>query len=185
MPTVFVAGSIKIKKLHGRVREKLDQIIAQGLHVVVGDAAGADSAVQRYLADCGATSVSVYCSGSKPRNNLGGWPVTSVDADARPGTREYYMANDVAMAEEADYGLMIWDAQSVGTLKNVIELLARGKKAYVFVDDLQALRAVGDASQLDALLAFMTSEAREEAERKIEIPRLGQASDSVQLGMFN
>jgi len=38
------------------------------------------------------------------------------------------------MADVADYGLMIWDAKSTGTLSNVIELLKRKKKAVVFVN---------------------------------------------------
>ncbi|MGZ5441159.1 MAG: hypothetical protein ACXW5U_05340 [Thermoanaerobaculia bacterium] len=29
---------------------------------------------------------------------------------------EYFTAKDAAMAEQADYGLMLWDGESVGTL---------------------------------------------------------------------
>jgi len=185
MTTVFIAGSIKIKKLHERVKERLDKIVADELRIAVGDAEGVDSSVQSYLVERGATNVVVYCSGSTPRNNLGGWEVAPVAADARPGTRAFFTANDIAMAEEADYGLMIWDSKSVGTLKNVIELLARGKKAYVFIERDKALRAVGEIAQLEALLDFMSPEAREDAERKIDIPRRLAELSPQQLGMFN
>ena len=185
MTTVFIAGSIKIKKLDERVKARIDTIVDQNLRIAVGDADGVDSSVQSYLVERHAKNVVVYCSGSKPRNNLGAWGVTPIKADAAPGTRAFFTAKDVAMAEEADYGLMIWDSRSVGTLKNVIELLSRGKKAYVFVNKDKAFRAIGEISQLEALLDFMSPEAREDAERKIDIPRRLAELNPRQLGMFN
>lgn len=89
------------------------------------------------------------------------------------------------MANVADYGLMIWDSRSVGTLKNVIELLARGKKAYVFINKDKAFRAIGEISQIEALLDFMSPDAREDAERKIDIPRRLAELSPQQPGMFN
>ena len=182
---VFIAGSIKIKKLDERVKAKIDTILDQNLRIAVGDADGVDSSVQSYLVERQATNVVVYCSGPKPRNNLGDWGVTPVKADAAPGTRAFFTAKDIAMADEADYGLMIWDSRSVGTLKNVIELIARGKKAYVFVNKDKAFRAIGEISQFEALLEFMSPDAREDAERKIGIPRRLAELGPQQLGMFN
>ena len=60
-------------------------------------------------------------------------PIHSVTSDLAPGSRAYFTAKDLAMAEAADYGLMMWDATSTGTLGNVIELPGRKKKSSVFV----------------------------------------------------
>ncbi len=38
------------------------------------------------------------------------------------------------MARNSDYGLMIWDCKSTGTLSNVIELLRDRKKTVVFAN---------------------------------------------------
>ena len=49
--TVFIAGSIKIKHLDRKFKERIDKIIASGFDVVVGDADGADTAIQTDLFD--------------------------------------------------------------------------------------------------------------------------------------
>jgi hypothetical protein len=48
---VFVAGSRQISRLPAEVRSRLDTMIEKGFQILVGDANGADKAVQRYLAD--------------------------------------------------------------------------------------------------------------------------------------
>ena len=42
MTTVFIAGSIAIKRLHDKVRQRIAKAVTGGLSVVVGDAGGAD-----------------------------------------------------------------------------------------------------------------------------------------------
>lgn len=58
-----------------------------------------------------------------PRNNLDDWPLHPVATAARPYSREYFTAKDLKMARRSDYGLMVWDCQSTGTLGNIFELL--------------------------------------------------------------
>ena len=48
---VFIGGSRRITRLEAEVRRRLDRIVEKGLPVVIGDANGADRAVQRYLND--------------------------------------------------------------------------------------------------------------------------------------
>ncbi len=72
MKNVFIAGSRAVSKLNAQIRERLDNITKQNLLVLVGDANGADKAVQRYLAKSGYQNVVVYCM-ETCRNNLGGW----------------------------------------------------------------------------------------------------------------
>ncbi|MFC0266462.1 hypothetical protein [Kushneria aurantia] len=167
MTTIFVAGSINIKNLDRQVKERLDRIIESGFGVVVGDADGADSSIQSYLAEKQDQHTTVFCSGENPRNNLGGWPVHYVAAKAAPGTRAFFTAKDIEMARVADYGLMIWDAKSTGTLSNVLELLQQKKKAVVFVNKDKDFVNVGNLEQLHTLLSRMSSHAHMKAEQKI------------------
>jgi hypothetical protein len=167
MTAVFVAGSISISKLHPMFQARVKNAVDAGLDIIVGDADGADSSIQAYLDSIGATDVTVYCSGQAPRNNLGDWPVRNVFPDAKPGTRAYFTAKDVEMATVADYGLMLWDAKSTGTLSNVFELLRYRKRAVVFLNKSKEFMTVCDASGVNRLLDHMSEHARDKAEQKI------------------
>ncbi len=59
MTTVFIAGSIKIKQLDRKFKERIDKIIASGFDVVVGDADGADTAIQTTLFEQGSSHTTV------------------------------------------------------------------------------------------------------------------------------
>lgn len=95
---VFIGGSRRITRLEAEVRRRLDRIVEKGLPVVIGDANGADKAVQRYLNDRQFEKVEVFSADASPRNNAGGWPVRVI----RPGHArrdfDYYAAKDGAMA---------------------------------------------------------------------------------------
>lgn len=75
MTRVFIGGSRRVTRLDDAVRRRLSRIVEQRLPVLVGDANGADKAVQGYLRDCTFDRVEVYAADASPRNNLGGWPV--------------------------------------------------------------------------------------------------------------
>ncbi len=167
--TVFIAGSIAISRLQPAVCERIASVVERDMAVIVGDADGADTAIQRVLADHEARSVTVYCSGDEPRNNVGGWPVENIYPDAPPGTRRWFTAKDVAMAEAADYGLMIWDSRSTGTLSNVIELLGQDKTSVVFVNKNKEFVKVADIDSLERLVDMMSATAREKAEQKMRL----------------
>jgi len=44
---VFIGGSRRIRRLEAEVRRRLDRIVEKGLPVIIGDANGADKAVER------------------------------------------------------------------------------------------------------------------------------------------
>lgn len=167
MTTVFIAGSISISRLHEKVQGRILKIVLSDLNVVVGDADGADTSIQECLRACHASKVTVYCTGEAPRNNIADWPVHRVQSKARAGTRAFFTAKDVEMARNSDFGLMVWDCKSTGTLSNVIELLKARKKSVVFVNRSKDFVTVGDKSGLDHLLHFMSEHARAKAEEKI------------------
>ncbi len=137
MTKVFLGGSRKISRINADLRQRLDRLIDNRLEVVVGDANGADKAVQGYLRSKNYNCVEVFCSGRICRNNIGHWPVRTIAADNRKG-REFYSIKDQAMAEEAAYGLMIWDGKSLGTLMNVLRMVDRNKTVVVYVNPAKA-----------------------------------------------
>jgi len=121
---VFVAGSRQISRLPAEVSSRLDTMIEKGFQILVGDANGADKAVQRYLADKSYPNVLVHCMKDHCRNNVGHWPTREVAAPRGAKGFDYYSLKDRAMAETAEYGLMLWDGKSKGTVNNVVNLHA-------------------------------------------------------------
>ena len=71
MATVFIAGSITIKHLDFMVQERLMNIMHMKHDVVVGDADGVDTSIQRFLLDEGYEHVTVFCTGSIDRTYRG------------------------------------------------------------------------------------------------------------------
>jgi hypothetical protein len=133
MKSVFIAGSRAVSRLNAQVKERLDSIMKQNLTVLIGDANGADKAVQGYLAKCHYRNVVVY-SMQPCRNNLGDWPTRShTAAMGAKRDRHYYGIKDMAMATDADCGFMLWDGISKGTLTNIVNLLNAKKKALLYL----------------------------------------------------
>jgi len=133
MSKVFIGGSRRISRLDAEVRERLDRILAQEMPVLIGDANGADKAVQRYLDERGYRNVEVFCAGRICRNNVGQWRQRPVSATRHSKSSfRFYAAKDRAMTQEADYGFMVWDGSSGGTLLNVLRLVKQKKKVVVY-----------------------------------------------------
>ncbi len=132
MTKVFIGGSRRVSRLSEPVRMRLDRIIEKGLHVVIGDANGADKAVQQHLNSKNYPNVEVFCSGHVCRNNIGNWKERKVSSTAHNKTFDFYAAKDRTMADEATVGFMVWDGKSKGTILNVFRLMKRQKKAVVY-----------------------------------------------------
>lgn len=127
MTTVFIGGSRAVSRLNAIIRTKLDDLITRQCMIFVGDANGADKAVQQYLASCGYQHVLVYCM-DRCRNNLGKWPTKHVVTTTGGAGFAYYAAKDLAMARDAKCGIMLWDGKSKGTLNNIQQIISVGKK---------------------------------------------------------
>ena len=162
--TVFVAGSRQISRLPAEVGARLDTMIEKGFQILVGDANGADKAVQRYLADKSYPNVLVHCMKDHCRNNIGNWPTRQIAAPPSVRGFDYYSLKDLAMAEVAEYGLMLWDGKSKGTINNVLTLSRRNKPVVVYVapskrfqtvrvmEDLKEVLANGDPASVERLV---------------------------------
>ena len=81
------------------------------------------------------------------------------------------------MAEDADYGLMIWDGKSPGTMNNIIELLQRGKKALVYLSPKKRFFTVASLNDTEELLANCAPEDIERIAKKTGlVARLKEAT---------
>ena len=152
MTTVFLSGSRKISRLNNLVRTRIQNMLDQDFHIVVGDANGADKALQSYLADQGYRNVVVFCAGQDCRNNVGGWKVNEVPVNPKLKGRAFYTQKDKEMASQADYGLVLWDGKSVGSITNVYELLKSGKKAVVYLSPEKRFMSINDLNDVDDLI---------------------------------
>jgi adenine-specific DNA-methyltransferase len=96
--------------------------------VVIGDANGADKAIQQYLHSRGYRNVEVFCSDGECRNNVGEWTVRAVAVATPERDFRFYSAKDQEMAEAATVGFMIWDGKSIGTLVGRVPAVEPGQE---------------------------------------------------------
>jgi SHS2 domain-containing protein len=81
------------------------------------------------------------------------------------------------MAREADYGIMVWDGKSKGTLNNVLNLLSENKGALVFFSPEESIHTIRNAEDLSALLSKCGERALMIFEEKLALSkRLGRCS---------
>ena len=184
MHTVFISGSMRIKNLDNNVLTKINKIIDKNFKVIVGDADGVDSSIQGYLVSRNAKSVIVYCSGEQPRNNIGHWIVKKVETNAKPGTRDFFTAKDIEMAEDCDYGLMIWDTKSTGTLCNAIEVLKRKKISLVYINKSKEFLKIKNVSDVEKLVSFMSDSSFKKADKKIKLKEQINSLKYIQSSIF-
>lgn len=152
MTTVFLSGSRNIRRLNDLIRSRLDNIIEHGLSVLIGDANGADKAFQAFFADAHYDKVVVFCAGSVCRNNLGAWPTATIAVNRGLRGRAFYEQKDKAMAAKADYGFVLWDGKSTGSMNNVIELMKARKPTIVYFVPEKKVYCLKQPEELTALL---------------------------------
>ena len=133
---LFAFGSKSINDITGfTICSVLDDAMDKGEEILVGDCSGADAAIQKYLYDREYKSVTVYVSGDKVRNNIGGWDVRYVVFDPTLEGYDFYRQKDIQMELDCDYAAVVWDGKSKGTRQNIIELTALGKTIRNFAEN--------------------------------------------------
>jgi len=165
--SVFIGGSRAISKLNKVIREQLDHFIAKQCTILIGDANGADKAVQQHFAEKHYPNVIVFCM-EHCRNNVGGWQTRTITAPPKAKGFEYYAAKDAAMAQEAKCGVMLWDGESRGTLNNVLNLLGHGKKVLVYLGSHKSFYRLSNEDDLDALFARCDQNTIQDLKRRLE-----------------
>jgi hypothetical protein len=175
---IFIGGSRRISKLNEDIHARLDSIIAKELPVLVGDANGADKAVQAYLHSRDYKNVEVFCMRGNCRNNVGNWKLREVDSQNGATGREYYTLKDEQMTKESSVGLMLWDGESRGTLANAARLLHQEKKVVIYLAASGKFRTLRTKADLRSLSEVSDRPIRTRARK--QTPQLERKMAKVQ-----
>lgn len=149
---VFVGGSRRLARLNKKVTRFLDSLIEMDRIILIGDANGADKAVQRYLVEKGYRNVIVFCMHNQCRNNIGDWETKRIEPGVRDKGSAFYAVKDLAMVKEADRGLMLWDSKSEGTRSNILNLLTQRKPVTVYLSPTRTLCQLTGVDDLAPLI---------------------------------
>jgi hypothetical protein len=181
MEKVFFGGSRGISRLNAEVRKRIDNVLSEGLYILIGDANGADKAIQKYLYQQEYQNVTVFCSGTTCRNNLGSWHIRFVTSDRRKKDFLHYARKDVEMRENADYGFFLWDQKSKGTLNNICGLVAQNKSALVYLSPKRTFVTIKDIDKLNEIIECCDPQNVEEFRGVLK----GSEHSSSQQSQFN
>lgn len=184
MTRVFIAGSIKISQLNQEIKKRIGNVVSNGFKVIIGDANGVDRAVQEYLFSQNYQNVLVFCMGGRCRHNIGNWQIRSIKTDKAKKDFKYYAIKDFEMVKEADYGFMIWDGKSKGTLNSIINLLKLDKKVLVYLNFEKKFHTLHSLPDLNTVLSKCDSDSLEYFEEKLELSKL-LSSPSQPQASFN
>lgn len=179
MITVFISGSRRISNISPEVMFRIKNILNKEGKILVGDANGADKSIQKYLMESKYKNVIVFCSGDKCRNNLGNWETRNIYVESKKKDFNFFTQKDKAMSKESDYGFMLWDGKSKGTINNAVNLIREKKKALLFhsksknfvslskMDDLrQLLKSCDDATREKLIVDLNITELKDELAQK-------------------
>jgi hypothetical protein len=169
MIKVFFGGSRKIGRLNHAIKERANNIIANEYLILLGDANGADKAMQEYLDEKNYKNVLVFCMGNVCRNNLGNWETRSVHSSRTKKDFDYYSAKDILMGKEADYGFMLWDGKSKGTLNNILNLYEHNKKVLVYFSPAKSFYTVENEQDFWKLLRECDPDLLKKFDRSIRV----------------
>ncbi len=114
----------------------------------------------------------VYCSGDKCRNNLGKWKTSNIPVPPNLNGNKFYIVKDESMAKAADYGFMLWDGQSPGTLNNIFNLLFDEKKVLLYYSPGKQFYTITKSKDIDILLAKCDPKDILKFEKKINLSKL-------------
>jgi len=165
---IFIGGSRAVSKLNQVIRVRLDEFVRRGDSILIGDANGADKAVQQYFAEHRYPNVEVFCM-EECRNNIGSWPIRNIAAPNNRKDFSYYATKDIAMAQEAGCGVMFWDGKSKGTLQNILNLMAAGKRTLVYFAPSKDFHVLATDRDLQALIALCDRRSIEAASRALGV----------------
>ena len=106
--SVFISGKVKYDRpLDESLKKEIDKIIKSGSKILIGDAPGADTRVQDYLASKGYSNVVVYTTDKKVRNNVGNWNVERISGKGYSDEKSIRQQKDIAMTRASTRGLAI------------------------------------------------------------------------------
>ncbi len=140
--------------------------------MLIGDANGADKAVQYFLHDMQYNNVIIYCSGERCRNNIGNWEVIKIPVPSNLSGNKYYIVKDESMAKNADCGFMLWDGKSPGTINNIYNMLFDKKITLVYYSPEKQFYTIAKPQDVEQLLAKCKQDDLINLEKKISLSKL-------------
>ena len=123
---VFLGGSKTAVMLPRELTELIDSYCQQKASFLIGDCFGADQLMQEYLHELGYPDVTVFVSGDCVRHQSGTYPIRHIPAEGCKGF-DFYRQKDIAMIEECDCAVMLWDGSTRGTRCNIEDLKRMAK----------------------------------------------------------
>lgn len=177
---IFIAGPRAINELDKNINIKLDSICEKSYEVLVGDADGIDSSIQKFLNKKNYKNVTVYASKGIARNNYGDWKIENVKVDENITGFDFYATKDLSMAQNADIGFMIWNGKSKGTFNNIINLLNLGKDVILYYVPTKKFYQFKKMSDLDN---FINTNVKLDSKLKKLLPKK-EEKQFVQACMF-
>lgn len=133
---IFISGKVKYDhKIESSLKDEIDAIVKSGAKIHIGDAPGADTRVQEYLAEKKYKNVIVYTTDLLARNNIGNWPVNNISSDGLSDEREIRRQKDIAMTNASNKGLaisLIDDRPDSATSLNIDRLIKANKKVKLY-----------------------------------------------------
>lgn len=117
------SSAYKAKELPEEVRGLIDEAMARGATMIVGEAHGASRRFQDYLSSRGYENV-VVGHANRIRYNAGGWRTVQYGDDLKGRER--------GMIEDCDSAIVIWVNRSGVIAQNLEQLKRLGKPTYVF-----------------------------------------------------
>lgn len=152
--TVFVSGSLSVTELSDFAKAHIRSIVTSRMNVLIGDAYGADKLIQQELyKKYDYPLVTVYASNGKARNNIGNRKIKAVSVPAGVYGRAYYEQKGIAMSRDCDFGFMLWDGKSKGTLNNIRRLLGMNKISIVCLSNKHKSYKIETEQQLSNMLS--------------------------------
>ena len=169
---IFIAGARSIKEIDDDVKTKLLSISNKHFDILVGDCSGVDAAVQKFYLAHKYSKITIFASNGKARNNLGNWPINNIVVEDGVKGFDFYRQKDIAMANEADYGFMIWDGKSKGTLNNIIELVKQDKFVLIYLISSKKMIWIKDFDDLCNLIANCDPSTQSLFQKYISVTKL-------------
>ena len=130
---VFVGGSRNIKELDAEVYRALFGELNSNAHILVGDADGVDTEIQKFCHRQKYNNITVFASNGRARNNIGNFTVCEVPVDKSTHSKAFFSQKDIAMVDQADYGIVIWDGKSKGSLQQLHRMVRQNKPCRVYL----------------------------------------------------
>ncbi|RPI78090.1 MAG: hypothetical protein EHM45_06720 [Desulfobacteraceae bacterium] len=174
MIKIFIGGSRNISKLNTDIKDRIDNIMQKEYTIFVGDADGVDKCVQEYLFENNYGNVRIFCMSNGCRNNIGHWEINQIHSNGAGKKKDfhYFAIKDLEMAREADYGFMIWDGKSKGTLNNVLNLLNDNKKALVYFSSSKEFFNLASFGDCEKLLSKCEKKFMDIFEKKLNLSQM-------------